>query len=57
MKNLQDVPAVLTLYDQYASQLDAKHLANIIYGVFAKGVRGAANVTILKTDVNGSKGC
>jgi len=54
MKNLQYVPAVLTLYDQYASKLDAKH---IIYGVFAKGVRGAANVTRLKTDVNGSKGC
>jgi len=49
MKNRQDVPAVLTLYDQYAGQLDAKHLANI-YGVLAKSLRGAADVNRLKTD-------
>ena len=50
MKNRQDAPAaVLNLYDQYAGQLNAIHLANI-YGVLAKSVRGAADVNRLKTD-------
>ncbi len=49
MKNRQDVPAVLTLYDQYAGQLDAKHLASI-YGVLAKSLRGAADVNRLEMD-------
>jgi len=50
MKDRQDAPAaVLTLHYQYAGQLNAIHLANI-YGVLAKSVRGAANVTKLKTD-------
>ncbi len=49
LKNKRDVAGLLTLYAQNVDNVNTIHLANI-YGVLAKSVRGAANVTKLEMD-------